>query len=78
MGLRFKSKKPHNITNRTSYVIENRIVAVRKATALPRNTCTPRALGQKASDHLLAPDLSIPLCKRLVRDFLEGRSSWMK
>lgn len=32
VGLRFKSKKPHNITNRTSYVIENRIVAVRKAT----------------------------------------------
>ncbi len=32
MGLRFKSKKPHNITNRTSYVIESRIVAVRKAT----------------------------------------------
>jgi hypothetical protein len=33
VGLRFKSKKPHNITNRTSYVIENRIVAIRKATA---------------------------------------------
>jgi hypothetical protein len=32
VGLRFKSKKPHNITNRTSYVIESRIVAVRKAT----------------------------------------------
>lgn len=32
MGLRFKSKKPDNITNRTSYVIESRIVAVRKAT----------------------------------------------
>ena len=32
VGLRFKSKKPHNITNRTSYVIENKIVAVRKAT----------------------------------------------
>jgi hypothetical protein len=31
VGLRFKSKKPHSITNRTSYVIENRIVAVRKA-----------------------------------------------
>jgi hypothetical protein len=32
VGLRFKSKKPDNITNRTSYVIESRIVAVRKAT----------------------------------------------
>jgi len=32
VGLRFKSKKPHNITNKISYVIENRIVAVRKAT----------------------------------------------
>jgi len=32
VGLRFKSKKPHNITNRISYVIENKIVAVRKAT----------------------------------------------
>ena len=32
MGLRFKSKKPDNITNRTSYVIESRIVTVRKAT----------------------------------------------
>jgi hypothetical protein len=28
VGLRFKSKKLHNITNRTSYIIENRIVAI--------------------------------------------------
>jgi hypothetical protein len=31
VGLRFKLKKPYNITNRTSYIIENRIVAVKKA-----------------------------------------------